>query len=485
MKYNQAMSIIMRYLFKQVVLLIITVMLIYSCNNNNEATKAQLDLATVDNISVGYVKIFNLKNGKLLFTSRIKNGKFNTFYNKLNNNDLYLYKIYKPKSKQSFIRALAYGSSIKKLKGKINITFLSELQYRYLKNKKTTSKVNLDKSAKFFISKDINGDNKIDNLDILSFDLKNDKNLSYAIKNNLNKIKSDIYSLKPFIWFKVGTIETPYPASNLVYKGRYGFIQENALGLQLVKLDNISRPKTIGYMQGADLISKIAIKNKYLYIADSNGLAILDISKPTHPKVANRLKLGFIVNIGIIKHYIIAFTLWNRIFCIDIENPKKPKIIYKLMETPKTVRDIAYGQGYIYLADGNVGLKIMDARDLPNLKIVGNFSVNYASNVKFSKGNVYLIDKDRCLLILSTKNPKNLKPISSIKSRIRNFYLLNRYIFLTLKNGDIETYDLKNLKQPQFISRFGIKEATKIDSYRQYLLVFKSKNIDILRLLFR
>ncbi len=215
--------------FKLIGISSIVVFSLLGCGGGGSSSSTQLKKSVDGIVELGRVagatvKIYELdKNKKILkwtettsgsASSKLKEmGIFNSHSNDMDLNKIYLFEVSggndwdaddngvkdsAPTANKGTLRLVTKGQWCYTCKGEaIKITYASEMQARILDKKikdGTLTEGDIKDSAAKVLSKDINGDGKIDDRDMLLFEPTKDKNkLNKGVELNLNNILDDIH----------------------------------------------------------------------------------------------------------------------------------------------------------------------------------------------------------------------------------------------------------------------------------------------------
>ncbi len=475
---------------KKAFTLFLLVFVLFGCSKNPDSKKeikskekieAAAGFGRLADASVFIYKIYPNSKRKLIFKEKTSNGKilskiglFDIYIDSLEDNSTYLFvvkggkdwdinndgkKDKLPTKNLGKIRALVKGDIVRTLKGKFRVSYLSELVYRYG-----------NKRANKFLKQQFSNP-----LNVFGFDAaENENKLSKIVLENKQSIIDSLAKNKNPILLKIGSIDTENPAGSMAVFKNYAYIAEYSAGIQVVDLYNISTPKSLGYMRAADYVSSLYLKGHFLYVSDSNGLAVLDISKPDDPRSILRVDLGGL-RMSLIKgDTLFAANSWSRFFALDITDKTKP-IVTSFLETSRVAQDMCIDKNRIYIADDGAGLKIAGINKPKKPKIFKTLNIKYANSVCCRDGYIYAADKNSGIVVIdSDKIIKKIKDIG-----IEKLYLRNKRLFALKNDGSIDVFYLKNGKNPKFQSTITTNCAFGM-LFDKYLYIFcKNRGVSI------
>jgi hypothetical protein len=148
--------------------------------------------------------------------------------------------------------------------------------------------------------------------------------------------------------------------------GNYAYVCCDA-GLVVVCLDD---PKTLHITDivGAPALDEphtLQAQFRYAFVCDKEGIKVLDITEPAHPRKLGALELHDAKSIYLARTYAYVAAGKNGLVIVDIEKPLHPKIdqIYTAEGLINDLHDVKLGITYVsefaYLADGKNGLRVV------------------------------------------------------------------------------------------------------------------------------
>ena len=148
--------------------------------------------------------------------------------------------------------------------------------------------------------------------------------------------------------------------------GTFAYICSDA-GLVVISLDNPKEPK-ITCLLGKEWFSHatcVAAQFRYAYVCDKDGVKVLDITDPAKPKPVSKLKFKEAHSIYLARTYAYVAGGSEGLIILDIENPEHPRVeqIYNASGCINDLHDVKLGITYVsefaYLADGKNGMRIV------------------------------------------------------------------------------------------------------------------------------
>ncbi len=183
----------------------------------------------------------------------------------------------------------------------------------------------------------------------------------------------------------------------VVYHGESGFGQ-NPLGSYTVS----------GSITGIDAAGDL------VYIVGDFGLRILDVSVPGTVALRGRCEnLGAISDIDVVGNYAYLANGTNGLRVIDISDPANPSPLPVVFKTNHIANGVDVYGNYAYIADGDKGLTVVDVSVPASPTAVASCDTDgTALRVRFADGYIYLADGTGGLKILRLNHAPD-KPVNS------------------------------------------------------------------------
>jgi hypothetical protein len=155
-------------------------------------------------------------------------------------------------------------------------------------------------------------------------------------------------------------------ANAITIVGTYAYICCDA-GLVVVSLDDPKKPEVKAVIGEKVLKHPHAVQCqfRYAYVADEDGLKVLDITRLDAPRPVSKIAIPGVYNIYLARTYAYLAAGKAGLVILDIENPEVPKVdqVYNAEGSINDLRDvklgITYTSEFAYLADGKNGMRIV------------------------------------------------------------------------------------------------------------------------------
>jgi hypothetical protein len=143
--------------------------------------------------------------------------------------------------------------------------------------------------------------------------------------------------------------------------GGLAYVAENTQGLEIVNVMNPAAPINVSYYDTPGNANDVKVGGSYAYIADGSSLYIVDITNPFNPTFAGQVSTEGATYIGVALNYPLqVFTADYElgVETFTLSNPVNPLQV-GYYNTSYLAGNIAYANGYIFVADGADGLLIL------------------------------------------------------------------------------------------------------------------------------
>jgi hypothetical protein len=165
-------------------------------------------------------------------------------------------------------------------------------------------------------------------------------------------------------------------ARNLAIVGTYAYICCDA-GLVVVSLDDPKTPKVTAVVGNEFLCqpAAVAVQFRYAFVCDQQGVKVLDVTHLDRPQPLTSLPLAEANNIYLARTYAYVAAGSQGLVILDITRPEDPRIdqVFSAGGCINDLRDVKLGITYVsefaYLADGVNGMRVVQ---LTNPETPGN-----------------------------------------------------------------------------------------------------------------
>ena len=140
----------------------------------------------------------------------------------------------------------------------------------------------------------------------------------------------------------------------------------------------------------------VVVQGRYAYLGSGISILVLDISDPSSPrKVGECVTPGIVIGLFVSGDYLYVADGEAGLRIIDISSPSSPKEV-GAYDTPGCAWAVHVSGSYAYVADGRKGLRVIDISDPSSPKEVGAYDTpDWAEDVHVSGSYAYVADKER------------------------------------------------------------------------------------------
>ncbi|HEX8198881.1 MAG TPA: hypothetical protein VF590_00195 [Isosphaeraceae bacterium] len=155
-------------------------------------------------------------------------------------------------------------------------------------------------------------------------------------------------------------------ARSIAFVGTYAYITCDA-GLVVVSVEDPTKPRVTAVLGDEVLHHPVAFQGQFRYgfVCDADGLKVLDITDPAHPRPVSALPLPEARNVYVARTYAYVSGGRHGLFIVDVENPERPRVdqVFTAGGCINDLNDvklgITYNSEFAYLADGKNGMRLV------------------------------------------------------------------------------------------------------------------------------
>jgi len=157
-------------------------------------------------------------------------------------------------------------------------------------------------------------------------------------------------------------------AQNITIAGNYAYIVSSKTGLNIVDLSKPTDPKLLATLGAPAIVEPraVQVQFRYAFVVDREGLKVVDISAPDRPRATpGRSAIKDARDVYLVRTYAYIAAGAEGLAIVDIERPEAPgqPTFYnaggKLNDTTGITIGATYAGQYAYVADGKSGFKVL------------------------------------------------------------------------------------------------------------------------------
>lgn len=196
-------------------------------------------------------------------------------------------------------------------------------------------------------------------------------------------------------------------STDVVVSGNYAYI--SGWGLKIVDISNPTQPTEIGFIS-LGFASDLAVIGNHLIMAGGSYTKIVDIADPTAPQeVGNWPEFEVTMDVAAIGNLVYLIDAYGFLEVIDISNPAAPEEIGFLGWWDSGATGLALAGDYAYISSGELsggGLRVISISNTTAMTMVAFYPTpTYPNDVAAVNGYLYVANNDAGLLILEHSDP--------------------------------------------------------------------------------
>jgi hypothetical protein len=271
----------------------------------------------------------------------------------------------------------------------------------------------------------------------------------------------------------VGSIYYWQNIKQIAISGDYAYIATSCTGLYIVNIVDPQNPIDVGYYDligvidvdpSGNSISGVAVSGNYAYVLSyRNGIIALDISDPTNPFVVESIDIDFPISIADIAIYngflYIADTVGIRV--INISDPYNLSEV-EFFEMARMLNDIVISEGYAFVSEANQGLRIIDLSDPNNLEEIGSYDTGIRVEEITIEGDYAYVSADhdgfQIIDISDLTNPVQIGLYGGYGG-VRDLEINNGYLYLAAGAENLLILDVTDPTNPEEVGVYETEEG--------------------------
>jgi hypothetical protein len=256
-------------------------------------------------------------------------------------------------------------------------------------------------------------------------------------------------------WANVERSMSWFRPVEIAIAGRHAYVAASADGLAVFDLTDGARPRQVGQLPARRVdsaiytVNSVAVRGRHAFITDDDCLLrSIDVSDPAVPREVDRLQLptscfgpllagpdgmlyvpgggltvigttragrmatvgtsdpGPMVTKGIVADGLAYLWGSDSLSVFDLSDPSRPALRGRLVRTGISPADAEVSSGHLFVADYDVGLRVIDVRDARNPRLVGSLRTpGGAKGVAVAGSRAYIADPQAGLVAADVSMP--------------------------------------------------------------------------------
>lgn len=177
----------------------------------------------------------------------------------------------------------------------------------------------------------------------------------------------------------------------------------NSWGLDIVNISDPTDPTVTGRITSTlGAITGLDVQGDYAYLVGSygSGLRIIDIMDPVNP-----IEIGYLAGDGedvvVTEDFALIAAGENGLRLVDVSDPTQP-VETAVYPPPGYAQSVLIHDNYLYVSGGEDGIFIFDISDLPYLILLGRYQTPYTSHVVVNENLIYGSSLDTIFILFQT-----------------------------------------------------------------------------------
>ena len=214
----------------------------------------------------------------------------------------------------------------------------------------------------------------------------------------------------PVLLSEVGALDELGSVADVHVSGEYAYLADSSGGLQVVDISDPANPARVSVFEspGSTRGQGVFVAEPYLYLADGQGVRILNIEDPSDPQVIGFYDtLGFALDLQIVGDLAYVAAREGGFYIGDISDPTDPQHVSRLFDAGTDhVLDVQVSGDYAYVTMQGQGLKIVDVSQPASPLLVGELDTDGSAEAGAVDGNLlYLADGEAGVKVVDISDP--------------------------------------------------------------------------------
>lgn len=244
------------------------------------------------------------------------------------------------------------------------------------------------------------------------------------------------------------TLPAGAPLYDLAVGGNHAYIAKGNYYLEIVNVSNPSQPSPV--LTYTVKAFGIALSGTYAYVADTNGLRVLDISNPSNPQELSfcHLPWGMGGAVALSGDYAYVANDNGGLRIVRIANPSHPTETARFFIL-EYAEGVAWKDNYLYVSQFLTYTQIVRITDPSRPVVVGAYPVEPAAAPRVVGNRLYL--GDRYLHILDISDPARpvlLGRTESLTNGVTSIAVAGNYAHVILQYYGLCIVDISNPSYP-------------------------------------
>jgi hypothetical protein len=247
-------------------------------------------------------------------------------------------------------------------------------------------------------------------------------------------------------WIGTGAV------TDLFIAGPRAYVVDDSLGLIVLDVGDLPRgPRETGHFDSLDCAEDVALAGDLAYVAGGfSGLDIVRIAEPGHPVMLGSWATpDYSLAVAVSGQYAFIGEDQN-LYILDVSDSTNPILTGQYVTSNGTVEDIKIVGNLAYLAEGDMGLGILNISNPANPQEIAHVGVaEYADGIAISGNYVFVADQGYGVDILDVSDPGNPQGVAGLETDGDGYDVAVTGEYLLLADG-CEGVRIWNVADPWF-----------------------------------
>jgi hypothetical protein len=276
--------------------------------------------------------------------------------------------------------------------------------------------------------------------------------------------------------YLVSTTSTEEYLGDICLAGSYAYISAGSRGVIIFDISDPSSPAEVGSYKSFFDSRESIVLNDIAYIAHSgDGLLMVDISNPDYPELIGQFETGSLNYDVRIKNGLAFLACWEAGFkIVDVSNPASPVLVAAIENFNASKLEVSDNYAYVvesYPPGTSYHIKIFDVTNPENpVEQSSTYFDGRVTKLAYYNGYLFVADNDLGVRILNVSDPQNPVQVNFITiDYTEDVYIRNNLMFVCsiIGNGGLHVFDITNPEMPVAVYYYGggFFDVAVVDSF--------------------
>jgi hypothetical protein len=281
-------------------------------------------------------------------------------------------------------------------------------------------------------------------------------------------------------YFIVGESSTTGYAHGIYVVGNYAYLAVGEAGCEIFDISDPASPSAVGRADTPGDARRIAVHDDYAYLADEvSGVATVLISDPAFPERTSTWDpRSSVQDVFCHAPYLFVVDRSGGLVVLTLADPASPVPHSTWTRTQGMSRGVAVDGSYAYIADGELGLQVVDVSQVDSLgishPIVGTCDTpGYARDLFIDGAYCYIADGKSGLTAIDISDPENPRNVSTVDTPgyANSVHVLEGHAYVADWERGVQVIDVGDPQNPQITGGCETDYAQDVFATGDYIYV--------------